>query len=193
MSGHVKYLCSSLTYQLRSISRIRRFLDRDTCHLVIRALVLSKIDYGNGLLLGANKGDICRLQRVQNWAAKMICQAHKYDHATPYLHDLHWLPVEKRVIFKILLFVFKCLNQMAPAYLSSSLSRHCPSRAGLRSASDTTLLTVLNTTKLLRSAERRTFSYVAPRLWNELPVNIRECNTLSGFKKHLKTHLYDSQ
>ena len=61
MSGHVNSLCSSLTYQLRKISRIRRFLDYDTCHLVTRALVHSKIDYGNGLLLGANKSDIQRL------------------------------------------------------------------------------------------------------------------------------------
>ena len=55
MSAHVKSLCASLTYQLRNISRIRRFLDFDTCHLVIRSLVLSRLDYGNGLLMGINK------------------------------------------------------------------------------------------------------------------------------------------
>lgn len=192
MSSHVKNLCSSLTYHLRNISRIRRFLDYDTCHHVIRALVLSKIDYGNGLLLGANKSDINRLQRIQNWAAKMICQVLKRDHATPCLQQLHWLPVEKRIIFKILLTVFKCHNQLSPGYLSASLVPYRPARASLRSASDTTLLTVHNTTKLLQSAERKTFYYAAPRMWNDLPVYLRECKTMSGFKKALKSYLYQS-
>ncbi|KAJ8046308.1 hypothetical protein HOLleu_04936 [Holothuria leucospilota] len=73
MSEQVGSLCTSLTHQLRYISRIRRFLDFDTCHLVIRALVLSRLDYANGLLLGCNATDIRRLQCIQNWAAKLIC------------------------------------------------------------------------------------------------------------------------
>ena len=192
MSAHVRSLCSSLTYQLRNISRIRRFLDYDTCHLVVRALVLSKIDYGNGLLLGANKNDLQRLQRIQNWGAKLICRARKYDHATPLLHKLHWLSIERRIYYKVLLTVFKCINQLTPCYLSSCLSLYCAPRAGLRSASDLTLLTVINTTKMLQSAERRTFSYIAPHVWNKLPVAIRECNTVAQFKTHLKTYLYTS-
>ena len=82
VSGYVTFLCSSLTYQLRNISRIRRCLDYYTCHLVTRALVLSGIDYGNGLLLSANKSDIQKLQRIQNWAAKLMCKSHKWDHTT---------------------------------------------------------------------------------------------------------------
>jgi hypothetical protein len=190
MSSHVSSLCSSLTYQLRNISRIRRFLDYDTCHLVIRALVLSKIDYGNGLLLGCTKADIQRLQRIQNWAAKLICKALKYDHASPCLQQLHWLPLEQRITFKVLVIVYKCLNESIPGYLSDCISIKSPIRAGLRSASDTTLLTEHNTIKLLISAERRTFSYVAPRLWNGLPTSMRETKSVNTFKRLLKSHLY---
>ena len=118
MSGHVNSLCSSLTYQLRNISRICRFLDYDTCHLVTCALVLSRIDYGNGLLLGANKSDIQRLQRIQNWAAKLVCKSHRWDHATPCLRELYWLTVDKRITFKVL----KCLNMISPCYPSTSVS-----------------------------------------------------------------------
>ena len=153
MSMHVKTLCRSLTFQLRNISRIREFLDFDTCHLIVRALFLSRLDYGNGLLLDSNQSDIQKLQRIQNWAAKLICKATKCDHASPYLRELHWLPVEDRITFKIMVFVFKCLNRMTPEYLSSSLSRHHPARAGFRSA-----------TKTLMSAEKRCFSYTAPQV-----------------------------
>ena len=103
--GHVNSLCSNLTHQLCNISRIRRLLDYDTCHLVTRALVLSVIDYGNGLLFGANKSDIQRLQRIQNWAAKLVCKPHKWDHATPCLRNLHLLTVDKRITFKVLMTV----------------------------------------------------------------------------------------
>ena len=112
MSVHINSLCSSLTYQLHNISRIRRFLDYDTCHLVTCTLVLSRIDYGNGLLLGANKSDIQRLQCIQNWAAKLVCKSHKWDHATPCLRELHWLTVDKRITFKVFMTVFKCLNMI---------------------------------------------------------------------------------
>ena len=60
---------------------------------------------------------------------------------------------------------------------------HRPARASLRSASDTTLLAVPNTIKLRKSAERRTFWFIAPRMWNELPHNIGECNSVSQLKK----------
>ena len=190
MSSHVKSLCTNLNFQLRNISRIRRFLDYDTCHLVTRAIILSRLDYCNGLLLGSTVKDIQKLQRIQNWAAKVICQALKRDHATPYLHQLHWLPVEERITFKILVLVFKCLNGMTPAYLSQCLSLHIPNRQDLRSAADTTRLSEHTSTKTLLSFERRTFSYTAPHIWNSLPVIIRESTTLPAFKKSLKTHLF---
>ena len=74
---------------------------------------------------------------------------------------------------------------ISPCYLSASVSPYRPARASLRSASDTTLLAVPNTIKLLKSAERRTFCYV--------PRKIRESNSVSQFymfKKALKTYLF---
>ena len=63
MSPQVTGLCKTITFQLRNISRIHRFLDFDTCHHVIRSLVLSRLDYGNALFLGINKTDLYKLQR----------------------------------------------------------------------------------------------------------------------------------
>ncbi|XP_072014995.1 uncharacterized protein [Amphiura filiformis] len=140
MSNHISSLCASVTYHLRNISRIRRYLDFNTCNHAVRSLVLSRLDYGNALLMGTNVTDIARLQRLQNWSAKLIFCANKYDHATPFLNELHWLPVKERITFKILLYVFKCINGIAPAYLSSCLALYCPVRRGLRSSSDITRL-----------------------------------------------------
>ena len=158
MTTQITSLCTTLNFQLRNISRIRKFLDQDTCHLVIRALVLSKMDYGNALLYGSTQSDLQRLQRIQNWAAKLINCALKKDHATPYLRELHWLPVRERITFKILVYVYKSIHGLAPPYLTSLLRLHCPARPGLRSASDTTRLFQHNTIRSLQTASNQSFS-----------------------------------
>ena len=79
------------------------------------------------------KKTIKRLQHVQNAAARMVALTPKHEHISPVLQELHWLPVEQRIIFKILLMTFKCLNGIAPLYLSDLVTRHIP-RRNLRSA-----------------------------------------------------------
>ncbi|XP_072042415.1 uncharacterized protein [Amphiura filiformis] len=139
MRNQISSLTRSVSFHLRNISRIRRFLDFDTSNDIIRSLILSRLDYGNVLLMGANTTDIARLQTLQNWAAKIIFCAKKRDHVSPLLHQLHWLYVEDRITFKAMLYVFKCLAGIGPEYLSSCLELKNP-REGLRSASDRTRL-----------------------------------------------------
>ncbi len=75
-----------------------------------------------------------RLQRLQNSAARLVTLSKKQSHITPVLMSLHWLSVMDRIKFKILLLVFKCLQGLAPTYLSDLLHRYNPQRTGLRSA-----------------------------------------------------------
>ena len=167
MSPQIISLSSSITYHLRNITRIRRYLDFDTCNHVVRSLVLSRLDYANALLLGANLTSIQRLQRLQNWGAKLIFRAPKSDHATKYLDKL--LPVQERITYKILMYVFKCLNGMGPEYLSCQLAPYTNARPGLRSSIDTTLLPVPKFShKEYQSAADKSFFSAAPKLWNAL-------------------------
>ena len=109
MCNQISCLSRNITFHLRNISRIRRFLDFDSCNDIIRSLILSRLDYGNVLLLGANSTDISRLQTLQNWAAKLIFCASKKNHASPLLRQLHWLPVRDRITFKVMLYVLNAL------------------------------------------------------------------------------------
>ena len=99
MSAHVTSLSCNLTYHLRNITRIRRFMNLDTCNNIVRSLILSKLDYGNALLLGSNVSSISRLQNVQNWAAKLIFCAGKQDHATPFLKKTSLVACEGAYLF----------------------------------------------------------------------------------------------
>ena len=72
-------------------------------------------------------------------AARIITRTRKFVHMTPVLHELHWLPVEQHVNFKVLLLVYKALHGLTPGYIADLLHHYQPGRA-LRSATDGHLL-----------------------------------------------------
>ncbi len=91
------------------------------------------------------------------------------------------------VYIKILLITYKALNGLAPQYLSELLSHYSPSRP-LRSQNSGHMIMP----RILKStAGGRSFSYLAPQLWNNLPNTVREADTLCQFKSRLKTHLFN--
>ena len=107
---------TSLMYYVR-YSKIRSKLTKEATQIVIQALVLSKLDYCNSLLLGAPDYNICKIQRIQNSAARIVFNRSKYNHTTLLFKSLHWLPVCERIVFKIALFMYKCTHDLAPKYL----------------------------------------------------------------------------
>ena len=115
----VNSICKSAWFNLFNISRSRRSLTTDAAKILIQAYVMSKIDYCNSLLYGIPDKLLNRIQRIQNYAARVILRLHKFSHITPALATLHWLPVKRRIDFKIALLVYKALNGQAPAYILS--------------------------------------------------------------------------
>ena len=118
MSEQVSSLCRSCFFQLRQIRKIRRSLTSDSTKTLVNAFVNSRLDYCNSLLYGVGEGLMDRLQRVQNAAARLVSGAKKYDRITPIMMDLHWLPIRRRVTFKVATLVYKCLHGCAPVYLA---------------------------------------------------------------------------
>jgi len=85
---------------------------------LVQAFVHCRLDYCNSLLTGAADVYFKHLQSVQNAAARLVSGARRHDHISPVLTKLHWLPVHKRVMFKTVVLVWKCLNGIGPSYLS---------------------------------------------------------------------------
>ncbi|KAJ0008550.1 hypothetical protein NQD34_015965 [Periophthalmus magnuspinnatus] len=126
------------------------------------------------------------LQLVQNAAARVLTGTKRRDHISPVLKYLHWLPVELRIKFKVLLLTYKALNGMAPSYLQDAIVPYQPNRA-LRSQ-NSGLLVVPRVSK--STVGGRAFSYQAPVLWNQLPADVKQAPTVSVFKTRLKTFLF---
>ena len=128
MMKHISSITKTSFWHLRSIWCIRRYLNNDSLLTLVHAFITSKLDYCNSLLNGLPKYLVKRLQGLQNAAARLVSGSKKYEHISPVLHQLDWLPVEKRIILKILL-VHKCLQHNAPTYLCHLIVRYKPTRA----------------------------------------------------------------
>ena len=173
-------------FQLRLLAKVKPYLRRADLEKVMHAFISSRLDYCNSLYVGIGQSELNRLQLVQNAAARLLTGTKKREHITPVLSSLHWLPVKFRIDFKILLFVFKSLNGLAPEYVSNLINVHRPPRA-LRS-SDQLVLDVPRS--FLRTKGDRAFAVAAPTLWNSLPLSVRSATSLATFKTHLKTYLF---
>ena len=151
----------------------------------IHAFITSKLNYCNGLLTGLPKQTLRKLQLVQNAAARVLTKTKKFDHITPILKSLHWLPVGQRIDFKIMLLTYKSLHGLGPKYLTDMLPLHQPSRP-LRSSETNLLIIPRVNTKHGKAG----FSYYATNSWNKLPEDLRLAPTLSTFKTRLKTFMF---
>ena len=186
-NSHIKQVSRTAFFHLRSIAKIRNFLSFKDTEKIIHAFVTSRLDYCNSLLSGSPNFSVRILQQIQNTAARLLTRTGRREHISPVLASLHWLPVKFRVEFKILLITYKALHSQAPSYIEELIEVYHPPRA-LRSE-DAGLLVTRQVSKSRTGG--RSFSYLAPLLWNQLPASVREADTLSLFKSRLKTFLFD--
>ena len=111
---------------LRNIAKIRMYLTFESTKTLVHAYVTCRLDNCNSLLLGSPDYIIQKLQRVQNCAARLAAGQPRAAHIRPVLKELHWLPVEQRITFKVLLLFFKALNNLAPPYLGQLIVPYNP-------------------------------------------------------------------
>ena len=181
MHTHITAVVRARFATQRQLRGVQQCLLRSAVVSMIRALVLSKMDYCNSVLAGAPESLLRHLQSIMNSAAKLIFQVGKYQHVTPLLHELHWLKVPERITgkFRLCVLTYRCLNGTAPQYLTEmtnpvsnrdSLYRYC-----LRSSDSTTL--IIPTTRRSTLGDR-SFPAAAATAWNSLPARLRNATPL---------------
>ena len=185
MIPHINSITKSCYLQIRNLSRIRKYLSEESSKTLTHAFVSSRLDNMNSLLYKAPQALTKRLQNIQNNAARVVKKQRKSCHITPLLFDLHWLPVEYRSQYKILLLVYKSLHGKGPAYLASMLEEYSPIRS-LRSATQLRL----NEPRVKKRYGDRAFSVAGPSLWNDLDPSVKQSSSVTVFKNRLKTYLF---
>ena len=164
---------SSCMSRLGQINRVKHIFYK-------RALVFSKLFYCSSVWSNTTPANLDKLQAVQNFAKK-------FDHITPLLKGLRWLPIRQQLYFRFAVLVFKCMTRCAPEYLTSKLVRR--SAVSTRNTRNSQLLDI----PLFRTASgQRTFQYRVTSQWNELQPALKLSPSVTAFKRLLRQKLlYD--
>ena len=176
---------------LRNLGRIASKLTQSLKIQLVHSCVHSFLDNYYAVFGSLSEASLQKLQKVQNSAVRFIFGLYgkdKRQSITPYLQKLHFLPVRFRIMYKISMIVFKCINNLAPTYLSSLINIRHPNNHKLRLDNDFFLLTVPSKPNLTKTESA--FIYSAPRIWNKLPYTIRSMSEINAFKSALKTFYF---
>ena len=186
----LKKVTQSCHFQLKNIGKIRDLIDKDIARMLVHSFLTSRLDYCkcNCLYAGVPFYLLERLQKIQNKAARLVLRKGRKHDSKELLRLLHWLPVQKRVDFKIVCLVFKSLNNLSTSYIQDLIEIYKPTRALRSSAS----ISLKKKPVPPNSFVGRAFSFNAPKIWNNLSHGTRSFTSLQSFKKCLKTEFFKS-
>ena len=156
--------------------------------LAANALVSSRLDYCNSLFRGLSCFNLHKLQSIQNILARIVTNHRKYAHVTPILKQLHWLPIKYRCMFKTATLVYKFYTVvLLPIFNHSCHSAVVPTVPGV-----VTQIVPPFCSSVFKSVKHfdHSFAFDAPKIWNELPHDVRSAASVASFKKKLKTYLF---
>ena len=155
-------------FHIRNIGQIRNLLSYNACSTIIHALISCRLDYCNSLLYNVPTHKIDRLQRLQNQCARILTKSQRREHITPVLKSLHWLKIQDRITYKILMLTYKSYYNIAPTYLCELISRR-DSSVNTRLGADHHQLIMPPISKdCSNTFLERSFIYAAPCEWNKL-------------------------
>ena len=191
MNALVSNIARTCYFELRRLAYICRFLTSTATATLVSAFVLSRIDYCNSLLFGPTHDVTSHLQRIQNYAARVIMRLPMSSSITIHLKSLHWLPVKVRSSYKIACLCYHCHSSTAPSYVTDMLHKKPLHTRNTRSSSYT--MPLLNRPAHSKATlGDRSFSFASSSVWNSIPNDVRCAPSLSSFKSRLKTYLFRS-
>ena len=182
MSHHVNHISSHSYKILKDIGRIKKCLEQSHLERLVHAVISTRLDYCNSIFKNINQDNLYKLQKVQNAAGRLVLGKRRRDSASQALKELHWLNVDARITFKILLLVYKILNGYVGQNFGLQYKR-------FNGRPDDFLM--LETPNFKTMYGKRVFAYNGSRLWNALPVTVRAAEDVEKYKKMVKTLLFN--
>ena len=190
LNAQINRVCFKSFNLLRNLWKISSKLNSvELKTRLVKTCLIPHLDYCNSMYSSLPQKQIRKLQRVMNAAVRFVFNLRRYERVSisAYMKRIHFLPVNCRIDFKVCMFVFKCLVGLAPDYMISLVTPKS-SLESLRVHSDKNLLQMPHLEN--ENYRNRRFSVYAPKVWNSLPIEIRNSNSLSEFQTKLKTYLF---
>ena len=188
MNAHVTNIARTCYFELRRLASIRRFLTSTATATLASAFVLSRIDNCNSLLFGSTHDVTSHMQRMQNYAARVILCLPKSSSITAHLKSLHWLPGKVRSTYKIACLCYHFHSSTAPSYVTDMLHKK-PSHTHNNRSSSYTMPLLNRPARSMAPLGDRSFSFASSSVWNSIP---NDAPSQSSFMSCLKTFLFCS-
>ena len=160
MENHAGRIAAACFSALRVLREARHSVPREVLKALVIQLVLTKLEYCNSILYGSNKLALHKLQVVMNTAARLFFNARLTDHVSPLLDDLHWLPIARRIPYKIALMVYKAHSHRSLQFLQELLTTTASQRGRPKRSARQTLL-ILSSQGPPRALRRQ----ILPCMW----------------------------
>ena len=169
--------CNSLLYLL---GRIKIYLDLYSCKLFFNAYILPHLDYCSTIWGNCSTTDIDRVIKFQKRAARVILDKDIDTPSNELFKQLGWMRFDERVNFHKAVMMYKALHNLSPTYISSKFTyTNTIHQVNLRSSSDSTLYIPKPNLEIFRKG----LAYSGPRIWNNLPISVRNAPSLDSFKE----------
>ena len=117
LKQNVNSVAMKCFYTLKNMFRIRLCLDESWAKTMVHTMITSRLDYCNVILCGLPDSTLKHITKIQRMSARFVSQRAKYDHITPTMKQLHWLPIRHRIHYRVLLLTYKSMDGLAPSYL----------------------------------------------------------------------------
>ena len=182
-SAHIDYLCSNISSKISLLRQLSQYVPQHVQKLFYQSYIMPLIDYGSVVWGSTSTYNLDRILKLQKRAARIILKADFLTRSEGMFAELGWQPIEKRIMYNKAVLIYKALNNLTPEYLSKLLTPVSQTHGlNLRSSKKGNLHVPRSGTALYSEA----FSCSAPKLWNNLPQSVKDCDTLNSFKRSLK-------
>ena len=183
---HIAQICKKCSGIIMFVNRIKENFSKRTRIIVLQSLVLSIINYGIKIWGSTSLTHLQRAQKIQNFAAKVALGALKYDHVTPLLKELKWLKVQEKYKYELGVTIYNIINKNVPSWLFSLPTTRQTHSVNTRQQHQ------LHVPKTNTFIAERSISVAGPKLWNSLPLNVKNKNSLPAFKNKLRDYLLNN-
>ena len=187
-NAHIEHISKKIASCIGILKKNRSFVPFETLLCIYNALVQPHFNYCSVVWGNCNKSLSIKLQKLQNRAARILTSASYDANADDLFVRLGWQKLSLQRELKTATMVYKSLNGLAPEYLKSmSTDRSSTTTYSLRNC-EGKLAVPLPRTNFLKNS----FSYSGAVLWNSLPTNLRQAQTLASFKSGCRNFLFDN-
>ena len=184
--SHVNTVYRKTMGTLMYINHIKNNIDKETRLMLIQSLALTMINYCFKIWGGTSKTQIQRVQKLQNFAAKLaVGNARKYDHATPSIKELNWLKMQEKYQYELSIFMYKRVKGLIPKTLINLTPVESISQVTTRQSNNNNFYVARSKTNM----GSRELAKCCPKVWNGLPKEVKEAGTIALFKRKLVNYL----